>query len=173
VQVHRRRHIGEWLYLQRSLAAPPPAVQIPPGFRITDLTEADYASRAQALAQVFGAEPLPQRYQQFMDAPGYDPELDLVLLDSRGEIAAFAMSWLDPVSMVGQFEPVGTVPDFQRQGLGKATLLEGMRRLRARGAENVIVIVDAGEDAARHLYQSVGLEPGWKLHLYAMTPQSL
>jgi mycothiol synthase len=54
------------------------------------------------------------------------------------------------------FEPVGTDPDFQRRGLGKAVLSEGFRRLRALGAR--VAYVNSADDnpASNALYEAVG-----------------
>jgi mycothiol synthase len=161
--------MGNWLYMGRALDEPIPAPQVPPTFKVSDMTEAAFTPRASALALAFGAEPQPERYKTFMNAPGYDPALDVVAVDASGQVAAFAMCWADPVSKVGEFEPVGTVPDFQRQGLGKAALLEGMRRLCERGMRDVIVIVEAAEEPAQRLYESVGLTPRWTIQLYGKT----
>jgi predicted N-acetyltransferase YhbS len=48
---------------------------------------------------------------------------------------------------------VGTVPEYQRQGLGSALLYEGMRRLKGIGATLVLVV--GGTIHANALYQSV------------------
>ena len=161
--------VGDWLYMQRSLATPLPLPQVPPAFSVSDMTAVDFASRATALADAFDAPPRPQLYQQFMNAPGYDPTLDIVTIDLGGQVASFAMCWVDALSKDGQFEPVGTRPQFHRQGLSKATLLEGMRRMRERGMQNVIVIVEAAEEPACHLYKSLGLETRWTIRQYRKT----
>jgi len=161
--------LGDWLYMQRSLATLFPTPQVPSAFRISDMTEVDFASRATVLGEAFGTPPRPRLYQQFMNARGYDPTLDIVTVDSSGQAASFAMCWVDPLSKVGQFEPVGTLPQFWRQGLGKATLLEGMRRMRDRGMHNLIVIVEAAEEPAYHLYKSLGLETRWTIRQYGKT----
>jgi mycothiol synthase len=75
------------------------------------------------------------------------------------------MCWVDPVTKVGQFEPVGTAPGFRRQGLAQAALCEGLRRMQQHGAERVIVIVEAAEEAAHQLYAAVGFEKQWSLNL--------
>jgi mycothiol synthase len=102
----------------------------------------------------------------FMDSPGYDPELDLAAVSTSGQFGAFAMAWIDPISQTGQFEPVGTDPRVRRMGLARATLLEGLRRLQARGMKRAIVMTDTGEEAAVALYKSIGFKPMWKLYLY-------
>ena len=160
------RPMGDWLYMQRSLTLPISSPQVSPTYRVTDMTNIDFTTRAQALGQAFGAQARPQLYQKFMTMPGYSPELDIVTVDSAEQVVSFAMCWIDAISKDGEFEPVGTVPEFQRRGLGKTTLNEGMRRMRERGMENVIVIVDAAEEGACRLYESVGLVPRWKLQLY-------
>jgi ribosomal protein S18 acetylase RimI-like enzyme len=173
LESHGYQRLGGWLYMQRSLSELPAAPPIPSAFTLTDMTAVDFTPRADALAAAFGAPSFPERYQRFMSASSYDPELDVVTIAPTDQVASFAMCWIDPISKVGQFEPVGTVPEFQRLGLGKATLIEGMRRLRERGMRDVIVIADAGEEPAVHLYESVGLVPRWKLFLYTRPIHSI
>ena len=158
--------MGDWLHMQRPLTTPIPTPSVPPGFKLSDLTQVDSDKRATALGLAFGAPPRLPQYRQFMTAPNYDPQLDIVAVAPSGEVAAFAMCWQDPGNKDGQFEPIGTVSAFQRQGLGKAVLLEGMRRMAERGMQNVLVIVDASEEPACQLYKSIGLVPRWKLYLY-------
>jgi ribosomal protein S18 acetylase RimI-like enzyme len=54
------------------------------------------------------------------------------------------------------FEPVGTHPDFQRKGLGKAVMVEGMRRMKAAGMRRAVVGFDPNNAAAFALYTSMG-----------------
>lgn len=159
---------GDWLYMQHTLITLPEPV-LAPGFKLADMTDTNPESRANALAEAFGGQPRPQHYRKLMQAPGYDAALDLVALAPDGSVAAFAMCWLDPVSLTGQFEPVGTVPEFRGQGLGKMLLLEGLRRMKQHGMNQVIVIVEAAEEPAVHLYSSVGFVPQWKIILYQKT----
>jgi ribosomal protein S18 acetylase RimI-like enzyme len=64
--------------------------------------------------------------------------------------------WYDAENRVGEFEPVGTVADFQGKGLGKAVVLDGLRRLKARGAQQAIVYADMRYAPAQRLYTSAG-----------------
>jgi mycothiol synthase len=157
-----------WLYLQRSLTEPIPTPRLPPDFQVRHVQDTSEAeARAGVLAAAFGARAQPEQYRQLMRAPGYNIELDLVAVAPDGQFGAFALGWIDHVNKVGQFEPVGTAPEFQRMGLGRAVLLEGMRHMQARGAESVVVLVEEAEQAARALYESVGLKPCWQLSLYS------
>ena len=82
----------------------------------------------------------------------------MMVVAPDGRCAAFCLFWLDPVNQVGLFEPVGTHPDFQRQGLGKALLLESLRQMKERGMESAIVLTNEGNTAAIRLYESVGFQ---------------
>jgi ribosomal protein S18 acetylase RimI-like enzyme len=101
-----------------------------------------------------------------MRSPVYEDERDMVVTAPGGRIAAFCIYWLDPVNKVGNFEPVGTHPDFQKRGLGKAVLLESLRRMKAHGMETAIVCTDEGNEAAEKLYEAVGFRGVNRLRLY-------
>jgi ribosomal protein S18 acetylase RimI-like enzyme len=158
---------GEWLYMQRSLEAPIAPIPPPLGFTVRGLRGlAEAEARAAVLGQAFEAPPFVEWYRKLMQAPGYEPELDLVAVAADGQFGAFALCWVDQAAKVGQFEPVGTAPAFRRQGLARAVLNEGLRRMRARGMETAIVVVEAAEPAACRLYESVGFETMWRLCSY-------
>jgi mycothiol synthase len=158
----------EWLYMQHPLAMPIETLQPPQGFLIRALSATDdIDARATVLGRAFEAPPLVESYRRLMLAPGYDMELDLVAVASDGQFGAFALGWLDQTNKLGQFEPVGTAPAFRRRGLARAVLIEGLHRMHSRGAKSAIVIVEASEQAARLLYESVGFEVAWKLYGYA------
>ena len=76
----------------------------------------------------------------------------------NGNLAAFTMAWWDPVARVGEFEPVGTHPEHQRRGLGKALLAHALRRYRQAGARVVQVDSSADNVASEALYRSLGFK---------------
>ena len=122
--------------------------------------EDEVDSRARAQHGAFSSEAPFERYlerfRKFMRSPVYCHNLDIVATCPNGEIGAFCIIWMDPVNKVGLFEPVGTHPDYQRKGLGKAVMLEGLRRLQAGGMQQAIV--STGEDnlPAIKLYEKIG-----------------
>ena len=99
-----------------------------------------------------------EAYRRLRQAPVYLPDLDLVAVTPEGEFASYCICWLDPQNKVGEFEPVGTRAAYRRMGIGKAVMYEGMRRLKALGAETAIVISSGSNAASRRLYESVGFE---------------
>jgi mycothiol synthase len=95
-------------------------------------------------------------YAKFIGSAVYDGERDLFVRSPDGRGASACTIWFDPVNGVGLFEPVGTHPDFQGKGLGKAVMAEGMRRMKAAGMQRAIVGFDPNNAAALALYTSIG-----------------
>ena len=62
------------------------------------------------------------------------------------------------VDSIGEFEPVGTHPEHQRRGLGRAANLHGLRLLRAAGARDALVFSLRSNAASEGLYRSVGFQ---------------
>jgi ribosomal protein S18 acetylase RimI-like enzyme len=84
----------------------------------------------------------------------YDPELDLAIETAEGEVAGYALFWFDPVTRVGLLEPMRVEDAYQRRGLARALLTEGLERLAQRGA--LRLKVGYATDAARALYVGAG-----------------
>jgi len=155
-------------YSTRSLAEPIPELALPPGYAVRNVAgEHEATHRAAASHAAFeSSRPFEQyrdSYRAFMRSPVYTPELDIVAVAPDGRCGAFCICWLDQVNRIGLFEPVGTHPDFRQLGLGKAVLLEGLRRMRARGMTAVMVCVEHGNPAAQRLYAAVGFRAVHKL----------
>lgn len=156
----------EWhtLHLAQSLKDDIPAAQPPDGFTIRPLAGEEEAAAYVALHRAaFGSENMTLDWRQrTLRAPQYVPELDLVAVAPDGRLAAFCICWLTQRSHdenggnAGQVEPIGVHPDFQQRGLGRALLLEGLRRLKAHGALTAYVDSDGDNAASRLLYESAG-----------------
>lgn len=139
-------------HLDRDLPLP----ALPQGYSVLSAADgASVASRCEASGKAFGSESLPLSvYNTMQSTDLYKPELDLNVVLDNGEVAAFCTVWFDPINKTGYFEPVGTHPDHQRRGLGKAILLEGLRRLRLLGAK--MAYVGAWDDWRLRFYASAG-----------------
>lgn len=92
----------------------------------------------------------------------YRPELDLCIRDAAGNVAAYALFWLDPLTQVGLIEPMRTESAFQRQGLARHLIAEGVTRLRALGAQSIRVVTFAKNTAANALYHRMGFVDRFK-----------
>lgn len=89
----------------------------------------------------------------------YRPDLDLLVLDDRDEVAAHGLFWFDPESATGLVEPMRTEDEHQRRGLARHVLTAGLARLAAAGAERVKICYEPDNPPARDLYLGVGFQP--------------
>jgi len=96
-------------------------------------------------------ERVEQRLQQ---CSLYNPTLDLAVHDAHGNVAGYALFWFDPTTGVGLLEPMRVNDDFQRRGLARVLLTNGLDRLARQGARRLKV--GFGSDAARDLYLGAG-----------------
>jgi ribosomal protein S18 acetylase RimI-like enzyme len=148
--------------LERELEPP----RVPEGFEVCDAcTEADFHLRAEATHGAFGIERPWHAYWQkclgFFHSPAYAGEHNLFVRSPNGHGATACVIWLDHTNKVGLFEPVGTHPHFQKMGLGKAVMREGLRRMKAAGMTHASVGTGADNVAAIALYRSIGFEERW------------
>jgi ribosomal protein S18 acetylase RimI-like enzyme len=84
----------------------------------------------------------------------YDPRLDLAVEAADGQVAGYALFWFDPVTEVGQVEPMRVEDAYQRRGLARAMLTEGLDRLAQQGARRLKVGYNTA--VARGLYVGAG-----------------
>jgi mycothiol synthase len=92
-------------------------------------------------------------YLNIQSAPLYRRDLDIVAATPAGEIAAFCTIWFDDATRSAVCVLVGTAPEHQRRGLGKAVMGEGLRRLARMGATRAFA--NAYDPPADRLYGSV------------------
>jgi predicted N-acetyltransferase YhbS len=100
-----------------------------------------------------GAEPPDEGLDErrFMQsAPNFDPGLNIVVEAPDGNFVSYCGMWYEPVNRIAYVEPVATDPDYRRMGLGRASVLEGVRRCGMRGATVAYV------GTATPFYQSLG-----------------
>ncbi len=141
--------------------APPAPVPLPAGLRFED-DRSRAADQPHHLAKRNGEHVADKLRETSL----YQPELDLAVRTEGGEVAAYCLCWLDRANRVGLFEPVRTEEPFQRRGIGRALLTEGIRRMMAGGAELIKVVRDRDNAAARGLYASVGFDEGFRALSY-------
>lgn len=160
------------LHMTRPLAQPVSPQMLPSSFVIRPLAGEHEVEAYVALHRAaFETNNMTVAWRRrTLDAPGYVPELDLVIEAPDGRLAAFCICWLHTDMRSGrkegQFEPVGTHPDFQQLGLGRAILLEGFRRLQAFGADIVHVETYNFSEPAQQLYKAVGFHEQYKVLKY-------
>ena len=155
-----QRQESHTLHMRRDLNQPIPPGVLPDGWIVRHVVGVEEFEQRVALhREVWHHSTVtPESYRRMRGIPGYTPELDLVAASDDGTFASYCICWLDPVSKIGEFEPVGTRAAFRGKGLGKAVMLEGLRRLKATGMQTAIVYSVSSNEASRKLYESVGFE---------------
>lgn len=146
---------------RRNMALPIPKVDIPEGYTIRALgDESEHPARSWLSWRAFHPDEPDDKYEGWtwyrnvQRATLYRRDLDLVAVAPNGEFAAFCTLWFDDVARTAAFEPVGTNPDHQRKGLGRALMAEGLRRVRDLGATQCTV--NSYSEGAGTLYASMG-----------------
>ncbi len=165
LEQHGFRYRGEFteVNMLHSLDEPVTEPKLPAGYQVRAVAETGETSKRAAVhRQVWQPWTVgnvsDENYAQFMRLPIYIRELDIVAVAPDGVIAAYVNGWVDPTNRIGDFGPVGAHPAYRRQGLARAVLLEGLRRMQAHGMNRVCVSTGESNHPALGLYESVGFE---------------
>jgi GNAT superfamily N-acetyltransferase len=133
-------------------------ISLPPGFQLISLAdECDWGKVHRVMWRGFnhpgeppaGEDELQSRQKMF-DTPSARRDLKIVVKAPDGDFVAFCGMFYQPTNHFAYVEPVATDPAYRRLGLGKAAVLEGIRRCAALGANSAYV----GSDQA--FYQAIG-----------------
>lgn len=154
-----------WMQLQDNLLIS--NMEAPVGFNIRSLNGNREVEAYVGLHRaVFESKNMTLEWRQrTLKRPEYRPELDLVAVDSDGNLAAFCICWMDQNNR-GQVEPLGVLPDLRGLGLGKAILHEGLNRLQNLGVQQIYVETDRFRNAALDLYKSAGFRVIEDIHIF-------
>ena len=151
--------LGDWTQLNvRDLDDVEQPV-LPVGFRFRTADEAGPEAVVQAHVDAWDSKVYSiESYAGVRQTWPYRGDLHVLLEAPDGTMVASAIMWLDEANKTAEFEPVGTHPDYRRQGLGRALLLHGMGLTREAEANRMTVAcLGAPEHPnARGLYYSVG-----------------
>jgi predicted N-acetyltransferase YhbS len=119
---------------------PFPPIDLPAGFQLKSLAEDnDLAKINRVLWRGFDHPGEPPASgiagrEKMQSGPNFRKDLTIVVVAPDGQFVAFCGMWHEAANQIAYVEPVATDPDFRRMGLGKAAVLEGIRRCGALGA---------------------------------------
>ena len=94
-------------------------------------------------------------------------DLDLAAVTASGEFASFGLFLVDPITLIGELDPVGTRAAHRRKGLSKAVLFSGLQHLKQEGMKQAVVRTGVDNLSAIKLYESVGFRVVDELYSYA------
>lgn len=140
-----------WLPLLEDLPVP----ELPTGYRVQSLAdENDLVKINRVLWRGFNHDGEPpddlSGRIKMQSTPNFRKELTMVAVAPDGQYAAFAGFWYQPENRIAYVEPVATDPQYRRMGLGKAAVIEGLRRCAALGA------LEAFVGSEQLFYQAMG-----------------
>jgi ribosomal protein S18 acetylase RimI-like enzyme len=151
---------GRVLAVHHRMLSDEPAVEAPAGFRLRTVEPDDLAARVELHRIVWAPSRVTEgSYRNVQAAWPYRADLDCVVEAPDGRLVSYCLAWLDPDNRAGEFEPVGTHPEFRRLGLGSAVCRFALRRLEEEGATQAVVyaIADDPENPGpKQLYESAG-----------------
>jgi len=119
-------------------------------FVIRDETQADVSAITDVTAAAFGSLAISQHTEQFIVAALRAAGVLKVSLVAEaggrviGHIAFSPVALSDGTPAWYGLGPVSVLPQFQRQGVGKALIREGLRRLKAMGAQGCCLVGHPG-----------------------------
>jgi GNAT superfamily N-acetyltransferase len=135
---------------------------LPEGFRLATHAETDDdAGRLEVHRASWDSTTFTTEVLQSLKATWpYRADLDVLVLNPEGSPVCSVLAWFDETTGLGEFEPVGTNPQFRRMGLARAASLYALRLLRAAGATHAAVACRGDHDypAPWKLYESVGFK---------------
>jgi predicted N-acetyltransferase YhbS len=137
---------------------PFPTVDVPQGFRLKSLAEDnDLQKIHRVLWRGFNHQGEPpedeiEGRRKMQSGPNFRHDLTIVVEAPDGAFVSFCGMWHEKTNHIAYVEPVATDPDYRRMGLGKAAVLEGIRRCGAEGA----TVAYVGSD--QQFYKAIGFK---------------
>ncbi len=141
-----------------TIPGPFPKISLPEGFCLKSLREDnDLYKIDRVLWRGFDheGESPPENVEdrkKVQSAPRFRKDLNIVVEAPDGLFVAYSGTWYEETNRYAYVEPVATDPDYRRRGLGKAAVLEGIRRCGELGA----TVAYVGSDLA--FYMAIGFE---------------
>jgi len=133
-----------------------PLVELAQGFSFAYGDKLTHHDKGEAHAKAFGyyeksvyRERVATGYQHMSETPDYRSDPDIYVLAPDNDIAAFATMWYDQRNRIGILEPVGTMPQYRRMGLARASIMQLANQIRGEGGSKVYV--GSGQDFYRRL----------------------
>lgn len=135
-----------------------PEIHLPDGFKLKSVQEENKPEKVQRLLwRGFdhpGEPPAEQAsvWETIQAAPNYRRDTNIIVEAPNGYYAAYCGMWYVPENRYGYVEPAATDPKYRKLGLGRAAVLEGIRRCGISGAKTAYVTT------GKLFYASIGFK---------------
>ncbi len=139
--------------------------ELPKGFRITTMKETydlyqygcvlwkGFNHERDGEGRFIASKEREKEAEEEMLRPNVDLNLKVAVMAPNDNFVSYCGMWYDPDADYAVIEPVATDPEYRRMGLGRAAVLEGIRRVNALGAKLALV------GSSQQFYYSIGLRP--------------
>jgi len=147
----------EWEYDLTAVETDP---TLPEGFIIDSLADSPDTPRSALAECIQLAFDTPRDLEGVLvnleGNPMFRPELTVFARSPDGAVATYCRGTVDPVSGVCGIDPICTHPDYQKLGLGKATVRTLLTRLRDAGGKFAYIGSSPPPAPGTFLYRSLG-----------------
>ncbi|MCD6323361.1 MAG: GNAT family N-acetyltransferase [Clostridiales bacterium] len=134
---------------------------LPEGFSITSLAdEYDLYKYNAVLWRGFNHGDNPPEDKEHIEgrrislsSPNQDMNLKIAVVSPQGYFVSYCGMWYDQNTEYALVEPVATDPDYRKMGLGKAAVIEGVKRCGQLGAKHAYV------GSSQQFYYKIGFRP--------------
>lgn len=134
---------------------------LPEGYKIVSMAdEYDLKKYNRVLWKGFGHGDNPDESEELLEGrrieqsgPHADMDLKIAVAAPDGSFVSYCGMWYLKGTDYALVEPVATDPDFRKMGLGKAAVLEGIRRCYELGAKVAFV------GSSQQFYYNIGFRP--------------
>lgn len=143
-----------------------PSPSLHKDFSIVEGNEVSDLDKGHAHGKAFGyfdtpyIERSPVGYLWMKKMPDYKSNLDLYVVSDTNEIVSFCTLWYDVKNKIGILEPVGTIPEYRKMGLGRSVIAEAIDRIAKTGAEKVFV------GSSQDFYTAIGFEKKHRVNVW-------
>jgi ribosomal protein S18 acetylase RimI-like enzyme len=149
------------VWMERAGQFEVPSYPLPAGFYLRPLAgEGEVNEYVDLHRAVFETRNMTAEWRRrTLKQPGYQPELDVVVVSPDGRLVAFCIGWLLKTidgQQYGQIEPLGCHSDYRSYALGRVALCETLKRLQQLGGQSIFIETDNYRNTAFRLYESVG-----------------
>ena len=159
-----------FLNMQRGLSDLPPVPEPPPGFTLRPVAPGEMPARRALHRAIWTLHLTDDVYAAMAARWPYRREFDWVAVAPDGQLVSYILGWYDDTHRTGEFEPVGTLPDYRRLGLSRALGIALMHAWRDAGAERVLVYARGDDEypVPQQVYRALGFTVCGRVIQYRM-----
>ena len=140
-----------------------------PGFAVKSLNNyQNYESLINTVNAAFGLKgKLNTKWlSSKFTAPSCSENWQISIINSDGECVCFCFVWIDPINKIAEINPIGTHPNYQKNGFAKHLIIECFNRLELEGIKSCYIPSKPELNPSNRLYDTLVPESVKKFRLW-------